>query len=75
MTNRSIPTTTLGDSSKQLIGKTPIALVQRGVARTVKLDLTAYSGALRLDSPPQREEVRGLCLMRPSLLPRILSAN
>ena len=39
MTNRSIPTTTLGDSPKQLIGKTPIALVHRGVARTVKLDL------------------------------------
>jgi hypothetical protein len=42
MTNRSIPTTTLGASPKQLIGKTPIALVQRGVARTAKLNITVY---------------------------------
>lgn len=42
MINSSIPTTTLGDSPKQIIGKTPIGLVERGVARTDKLDLTVY---------------------------------
>ena len=41
MINRSIPTTTFGDSPTQLNGKPPIDLVKHGVARTGKLDLTA----------------------------------
>jgi len=42
MIDGSIPTTTLGDSPKQLISKTPIALVERGAAKTGKFDLTIY---------------------------------
>jgi hypothetical protein len=42
MINSSISATALGDSLKQLIGKTPVSLVERVVARTNKIGLTAH---------------------------------